>query len=58
VSLLKANNIPVNWYALLTDLTTNSWDDDPQRRTQMIWARDFYRDAQTRAASNTDEENR
>jgi CRISPR type I-E-associated protein CasB/Cse2 len=58
VSLLKANNIPVNWYALLTDLTTNSWDDDPQRQIQMKWARDFYRDASTRSASNTDEENR
>jgi len=58
VSLLKANNIPVNWYALLTDLTINSWDDDPQRRTQMTWARDFYRDAPSRSASNTDEENR
>jgi CRISPR system Cascade subunit CasB len=57
VSLLKANNIPVNWYVLLTDLTTNSWDDDPQRRTQMTWARDFYRDAPIRSASNTDEEN-
>lgn len=57
VSLLKANNVPVNWYALLTDLTTNSWDDDPQRRTQMAWARDFYRDAPTRSAFNTDEEN-
>lgn len=56
VSLLKANNIPVSWYALLTDLTTNSWDD-PQRQTQMKWARDFYRDAPTRSAFNTDEEN-
>jgi CRISPR type I-E-associated protein CasB/Cse2 len=53
VSLLKANNTPVNWYALLTDLTVNSWDD-PQRRTQMAWARDFYRDASNRSASNTD----
>ena len=58
VSLLKANNVPVNWYSLLTDLTTNSWDDDPQRRTQMTWARDFYRDDPTRSAPNTDEENR
>jgi CRISPR type I-E-associated protein CasB/Cse2 len=57
VSLLKANNVPVNWYTLLTDLTTNSWDDDPQRRTQMTWARDFYRDASTRSAFNKDEEN-
>ncbi len=56
VSLLKANNTPVNWYALLTDLTVNSWDD-PQRRTQMTWARDFYRDAPNRSASNADEEN-
>lgn len=57
VSLLKANDVPVNWYALLTDLTINSWDDDPRRRTQMTWARDFYRDAPTRSTFNTDEEN-
>jgi CRISPR type I-E-associated protein CasB/Cse2 len=57
VSLLKAHNVPVNWYTLLTDLTTNSWDDDAQRRTQMTWARDFYRDASTRSAFNKDEEN-
>lgn len=56
VSLLKANNIPVNWYELLTDLTINSWDD-PQRRAQMKWARDFYRSALTRSASDTDEGN-
>lgn len=56
VSLLKANNTPVNWYALLTDLTAHPWDD-PQRRTQMTWARDFYRDGSTRSASSTDEEN-
>ena len=58
VSLLKANNVPVNWYALLTDLTANSWDDDPERRTQLKWARDFYRDAPARSAPDTDEENR
>jgi len=56
VSLLKANNIPVNWYALLTDLTIKSWDDS-QRLTQLTWARDFYRDAPVRSAFNTDEEN-
>jgi CRISPR system Cascade subunit CasB len=54
VSLLKANNIPVNWYELLKNLTDHSWDD-PQRRTQMKWARDFYRDAPARSASDTDE---
>ncbi len=57
VSLLKANSIPVNWYVLLTDLTATSWDDDPQRRTQMTWARDFYRDASNRSASNADKDN-
>lgn len=44
VSLLKANNVPVNWYMLLTDLTANSWDD-PQRPIQLKWARDFYKSA-------------
>lgn len=44
VSLLKASNVPVNWYVLLTDLTTNSWDD-PQRPIQLKWARDFYKSA-------------
>lgn len=42
VSLLEANRIPVNWYALLTDLTTKSWDN-PDREIQMKWARDFYK---------------
>ncbi len=42
VSLLKANNIPVNWYALLTDLTTKSWND-ADRVIQLKWARDFYK---------------
>lgn len=54
VSLLKANNIPVNWYELLKDLTNRPWDD-PQRRTQMKWARDFYRNAPTHSASDIDE---
>ena len=57
VSLLKANNVPLNWYNLLRDLTIRPWDDDPQRRTQLKWARDFYREAPTRSAFNTDEEN-
>jgi len=47
VSLLKADNVPVNWYTLLTDLTTNSWDD-PERTLQLRWARDFYRSDSTR----------
>lgn len=50
VSLLKADNVPVNWYTLLTDLTTNSWDD-PERTLQLRWARDFYRSTSTRSAS-------
>jgi CRISPR system Cascade subunit CasB len=44
VSLLKSQSIPINWYILLRHLTMRSWDD-PQRRTQLLWARDFYRAA-------------
>lgn len=44
VNLLKASNVPVNWYVLLTDLTANPWDD-PQRPVQLRWARDFYKSA-------------
>lgn len=47
VSLLKADGVPLNWYALLSDLTTNSWDD-PERTLQLRWARDFYRSDSTR----------
>ena len=42
VTLLKAGNVPINWYALLSDLTAKSWDD-PERTLQLRWARDFYR---------------
>ncbi|MCP9495166.1 MAG: type I-E CRISPR-associated protein Cse2/CasB [Pyrinomonadaceae bacterium MAG19_C2-C3] len=51
VSLLKAHNVPVNWYALLRDLTTRSWDD-PQRHLQLDWARDFYRSAPIKSTPN------
>lgn len=54
VSLLKANSIPVNWYELLKDLTERAWDD-PQRQTQMKWARDFYRGAPASSTSDSNE---
>lgn len=51
MNLLKAHNVPVNWFALLRDLTVKSWDD-PQRELQLKWARDFYKEVSSRSASN------
>lgn len=51
VSLLKAHNVPVNWFRLLSDLTTNSWED-PQRELQLKWARDFYKEVSSRSDAN------
>ncbi len=48
VSLLKANNIPINWWCLLNDLTQHDWDD-PEREIQLSWARDFYKTAASKA---------
>lgn len=39
ISLLKANEQPVDWFALLGDLL--QWDN-PNRPVQLKWARDFY----------------
>ncbi len=42
VGLLHAQNISLNWYQLLLDLSAGDWDD-PRRTIQMRWAREFYR---------------
>ena len=39
VSLLKANEQPLDWFQLLGDLL--QWDH-PERHVQLRWARDFY----------------
>lgn len=40
VSLLKANEQPLDWFRLLEDLL--QWDH-PEGRVQLKWARDFYK---------------
>lgn len=40
VSLLKANEQPIDWFRLLDDLL--QWDH-PEGHVQLRWARDFYR---------------
>jgi len=40
VSLLKANEQPLDWFRLLDDLI--QWDH-PEGRVQLRWARDFYK---------------
>jgi len=40
VSLLKANEQPLDWFQLFKDLL--QWDD-PNGHIQLRWARDFYR---------------
>ncbi len=40
VSLLKANEQPLDWFRLLDDLL--QWDH-PESHVQLRWARDFYR---------------
>ena len=39
ISLLKANEQPIDWFRLLEDLL--QWDH-PERHVQLRWARDFY----------------
>jgi len=39
VSLLKANEQPLDWFQLLGDIL--QWDH-PERHVQLRWARDFY----------------
>lgn len=39
ISLLKANEKPIDWFRLLEDLL--QWDH-PERHVQLRWARDFY----------------
>ena len=39
VSLLKANEQPLDWFRLLEDLL--QWDH-PDGHVQLKWARDFY----------------
>ena len=51
VSLLKANEQPLDWFQLLDDLI--QWDH-PAGHVQLKWARDFYK--QVPAASNTKED--
>jgi len=40
ISLLKANEQPIDWFKLLDDLLR--WDD-PEGKVQLRWARDFYK---------------
>lgn len=42
VGLLHSQNIPLNWFRLLHDLTSSDWDN-PRRSIQLRWAREFYR---------------
>lgn len=51
VSLLKSKGVPINWFRLLADLTSNDWDD-PERPLQLRWARDFYKPAANLAAQS------
>lgn len=53
VQLLRAANIPVDWVRLLRDV--KAWND-PERRVQRRWARDFWAVAPTvaKAESPTD----
>lgn len=44
VSLLKANERPLDWFRLLDDLL--QWDH-PEGHVQLKWARDFYRSDST-----------
>lgn len=40
ISLLKANEQPIDWFQLLDDLL--QWNH-PERHVQLKWARDFYK---------------
>ena len=53
VSLLEANARPLDWFRLFEDLL--HWDD-PERRVQLQWARDFYRTDAEQPASAADAE--
>lgn len=52
VSLLKANNIAVDWRSLLHDV--RYWDSD-RRWVQVRWSRDFWGSADRQAADPTTE---
>jgi len=54
VSLLKANERPLDWFRLFDDLLR--WDD-PDRDVQLRWARDFYssKAGETGSATDTNE---
>ncbi|HUT56692.1 MAG TPA: type I-E CRISPR-associated protein Cse2/CasB [Phycisphaerae bacterium] len=51
VSLLKANEQPLDWFRLFEDLL--QWDH-PDRHVQLRWARDFYRGNAGKTGSATD----
>lgn len=51
VSLLKANEEPIDWYWLFEDLL--SWDHS-EKRVQLRWAREFYRSNAGKAGSASD----
>lgn len=55
LSLLKANEQPLDWFRLLDDLL--QWDH-PERHVQLKWARDFYRktgEAGSKSNTNNDQ---
>ena len=51
VSLLKANEQPLDWFQLFKDLL--QWNH-PDRFVQLQWARDFYKTSAQETASETD----
>lgn len=56
VSLLKANEQPLDWFQLLDDLL--QWDhpewDHPEGHAQLRWARDFYRNTRSGGPPETE----
>jgi len=50
ISLLKANDQPIDWFRLFEDLL--QWDR-PDGHVQLRWARDFYKSDAGEAASTT-----
>ena len=51
ISILKSNDVPVNWHQLIADL--RNWDH-PDRFVQRRWAGDFWR-AQPSKSKSTEE---
>jgi CRISPR system Cascade subunit CasB len=49
VSLLKANEQPLDWFRLFEDLL--QWDH-PEGHVQLKWARDFYK-SESKSEGNT-----